>query len=224
MEMLKDRYPELGEIPRPDKAYVYLVTNEDIKDLKLNKNNIDKNLDTILSFVKEQFEYDIEDRRLDARETNFIIRKGDMVYIEPLLNGNNKGKYIYLEHDLIPLNIDKYVLPEEIQVILDVPINYYDGRIGNNTYVPFNFKKNIGIITEDNVLRQRRFPYFKFQRNGETYIIAADYMSKNEDISNTEFLKYLNIMKYGSSKPIESKGDYLRLGDWRNIIYLPIKT
>lgn len=228
MDALVEKYPELGEIPRPDKAFVYLISKNNLVDLKIKKGEENENLDRILFYINEEYENRIKRQEKEDNDGNFEIRKGDMVYIETLLGPGNRGKYIYYSKELVPLNIEvisliSEVIPEIIQVIIDVPIRYYEGRVVNSTYVPFNFERNIGYVDETKILRQQRFPYFKFQRNGETYVIGADYKSKTRDILNCEFIAALNKARYFSYIPIQDTNSYLKLGDWRNIMYLPLK-
>jgi hypothetical protein len=219
MDIIKSKHPEIGEIPRPDKAYVYLISNSDLKELNIKRGQETQNLDKIHQFTRYKYYLELKKTEKIENDGNFQIRKGDMVYIQPLLNSGNRGKYIYLDSELVEIESQ---VPEIIQVILDVPIRYYEGRI-DTTLVPFNFRKNIGNIDRNNILTQGRFPYFKFQRNGETYIIAADYESKNRSISNDEFLEELKKAEYFSFIPLKDKEDYLKLGDWRNIMYLSLK-
>lgn len=217
MDSLVQKHPEIGELRRPDKAMVYLIISEDLEHLEIKRATINENLDKILKFSKKEFDL----RRGDLIYISSELPKGSLNLRNSELKENDNGKYLYTGKNLIRPNKDDSV-PDIFQVITEFPIRYWEGRL-KNTFVPFNVKENIGTIKIDNILRIRRFPYFRFIRNGEDYVLTVDYKYDKNEITDEEFLRRLAKAEYFSYIPIEDKSDYLKLGDWRNILYLPLK-
>jgi hypothetical protein len=222
-EKLVANFPELGETPSTIRAFVHLISNEELESM-FGKLSIKKELDIRddLKISDNNFFSSILKYLKTKDKKSLKLTRGDLIYLELELGYRNKGKYIFNGKEIMDLNFevdDNGNVPMEFQVITEFPIHYWDGRISHNTLVPFDFKGILGKLIVMDVKRQTRFPYVSFIQDGETYIIAAD-IDKNLVVSNADFLGICLSSKYFNWAPTHD--EHFRTSNLANILYVPI--
>jgi hypothetical protein len=241
-EKLVADYPEVGETPSTIRAFVHVISTEELRNL-FGKLPLGEAIDIRdASGIPDSEFFSIILKYLKRKDKGTLkLTRGDLIYLEPELGYRNSGKYIFdgkeikdLNYDIDPsraatsevdprpcsrVNEDYGSIPEEFQVITEFPIHYWDNRIEHNTLVPFNFKNILGKLNVLDVKRQTRFPYVSFIQDGETYTIAADIDNKII-VSNEEFLDICVSSKYFDW---EAKfDDHFRTSNLANVLYIQI--
>jgi hypothetical protein len=144
-----DEFPELAEPRLKDRAYVHLITTSEVKchneDLvaKLQDNSIrwptdsDKTLSVIKRILIERGDWDT------------ILKRGDLVYLEPAMQWNNASVYIFDGMNLQRLNVDHDIPPDFIKDN-EFPFHYWKNRQVDNEF-ELKLLDHFPCISEDDI-------------------------------------------------------------------------
>lgn len=131
-------------------------------------------------------------------------KRGDMVYIE-----NEDGvdvydieKYFYDGSNVVMPDMNQGVVtaPSTMQVIIEFPIQYWDGRFAGIYAVSFNINRYFPDIGINDIKTDRLLPYFRFTLEDEEKevftIYPNTYMYEDEIISVADVEAFLSWLTH----------------------------